>query len=86
VRRRSFSRPNLPSLTFDEYEDIYRETLLCLSEHFCVGDPFMDPSGNRVCMIDGVPSNDDKVLVKWWGQEIGGDIQRLYLTVSSALH
>jgi hypothetical protein len=66
----NFSRSGLPSLTFDEYEDIYRETLLCLSEEFYVVDSFVDPSGNRVCMIEGVPLNDDEVLKLWWGDEI----------------
>lgn len=86
MRQPSSSRPFLGPLTFDEFEDIYRETLLCLSEQFSVGDPYVDMSNNRVCMIDAVPLNDDEVLKLWWGDEIGDEIRRHYLVGSSSIH
>ena len=86
MRQHKSSRPNLGPLTSEDYEDIYRETLLCLSEQFSVGEPYVDISGNRVCMIAGVPLNDDEVLKRWWGDEIGNDIRRLCLVGSSLIN
>ena len=86
MRMHTASGPNLGPLTFEEYEDIYRETLLCLAEQFSVGDPFVNPSGNRLCMIGGFPLNDDEVLKRWWGDEIGDEIHRLASVGSSSIN
>ena len=74
----------LAPLSCEEYEDIYRETLICLAEQASVGNPFVDSNGYRKCMIDGIPLNDDEILRRWWGNEIGNDIRRLY-SVGSVL-
>jgi len=70
--------PTCITMTGEQYEDVYRETLRCLSEQYSVGDPSLDASGNRVCKIEGVPMNDDEVLERWWGAEIRDDIRRQY--------
>jgi hypothetical protein len=70
--------PTYIAMTIEQYEDVYRETLRCLSEQYSVDEPSMDASGNRVCRIEGVPLNDDEVLERWWGAEIRDDIRRQY--------
>src|SRR5260221_7892587 len=42
-----------PRMTDEEYEDAYREALLCLSEIADVGQPF-HRDGVRICSVDGV--------------------------------
>lgn len=65
-------------MTDEEYEDSYREALLCLSEAVSVGQPFVGPSGKRVCEVGGVVLDDEQVLEHWWGKEITEDILRQY--------
>jgi hypothetical protein len=62
-------------LTDEEYEDIYRETLLCLRDqsHF-VGEPFT-ASGKRWCSVDGNDLDDHEILELWWGHEFARLIQ-----------
>jgi hypothetical protein len=71
MQRLSSHRPNSATLTREEYEDVYGETRLCLSEQFSVGDAFVEASGKRMCIVGGVPLNDDEVLAQWWGEELG---------------
>ena len=63
-------------MTDEEYDDLYREALLCLGEILEVGSPFVRPDGIRVCNVDGVPLDDDQVLERWWGKRIAREIQR----------
>lgn len=68
-------------MTQEEYDDIYRETLLCLSENISVGTPFVvgvDGTSKRMCNIDDVALDDDETLARWWGEEIRDDIRRQY--------
>jgi hypothetical protein len=63
-------------MTDEEFEDAYREALLCLSqEHRRVGKPEI-VDANRVCMIDGKYLNDYEVLKLFWGKEIAQQIRR----------
>ena len=58
-----------------EFEDAYREALLCLADagHF-VGQPER-AEGVRVCVVDGAALRDYEVLELWWGEEIAGQIR-----------
>jgi hypothetical protein len=62
-------------MTDDEYEDSYREALLCLAETVSIGKPFVDHGGKRVCFVDGVPLDDDQVLERWWGKELAEEMR-----------
>ena len=64
-----------PRMTDEEYEDAYREALLCLSEIAHVGQPF-GRGGVRICSVDGCLLDDDQVLERWWGKRIAQKIQR----------
>jgi hypothetical protein len=64
-----------PRMTDEEYEDTYREALLCLSEIADVGQPF-HRDGTRVCSVDGCLLDDHEVLERWWGKRIAWEIQR----------
>jgi len=64
-----------PRMTDEEYEDAYREALLCLSEITDVGQPF-GRGGVRICSVDGCLLDDDQVLERWWGKRIAREIQR----------
>src|SRR5207247_2001473 len=48
-----------PRMTDEEYEDAYREALLCLSEITDVGQPF-GRGGVRICSVDGCVLDDVK--------------------------
>jgi hypothetical protein len=60
----------------EEYEDVYREALLSLSEALSVGEPFIAGTGKRVCSVGGVLLEDQQVLERWWGEEIVQQIRR----------
>ena len=63
-------------MTDEEFEDAYREALLCLSQvGYCVGEPEV-VNACRVCMIDGKYLNDYVVLKLFWGKEIAQQIRR----------
>ncbi len=62
-------------MTDEEYEDLYREALLCLGEILEVGRPFGRPDGIRVCSVDGVLLDDDQVLERWWGKSLARKIK-----------
>ena len=62
-------------MTDEEYEDAYREALLCLSEIADVGQPF-GRHGVRICSVDGFLLDDYQVLERWWGKRIAREIQR----------
>ena len=64
---RVHSMAGKPRITDEQYEDLYREALLCLGEILEVGSPFGRPDGVRVCSVDGVLLDDDQVLERWWG-------------------
>ena len=66
-----------PRMTDEEYDDLYREALLCLGEIVEVGSPFGRPDGIRVCSVDGVPLDDDQVLERWWGKSLARKIKSL---------
>lgn len=53
-----------------DYEDLYREALLCLSQTCVVGEPFVRDDGTRECEVCGRLLNDDEVLERWWGHTI----------------
>jgi len=86
MNRLSFPGSTVSTMTENEYEDVYRETLLCLSELGGVGKPFVDRSGERMCEVEGVPLSDDDVLARWWGLQISGKIRCQYLAGKSMLH
>ena len=63
-------------MTDEEFEDAYREALLCLGE---VGHRVAEPeivNASRVCVVDGKPLNDYQVLNLFWGKEIVEEIRR----------
>jgi hypothetical protein len=72
----SFKHPHKPPLTIEEYEDVYREAVLCLREIADVGEPFRRPDGIRVCDVDGTLLDDGEVLERWWGKPIADSIKR----------
>jgi hypothetical protein len=59
-----------------EFEDAYREALVCLADvgHVVAGPIGTD--GSRVCIVDGKPLTDYEVLNLWWGKEIADQIRR----------
>ena len=63
-------------LTVEEYEDVYREAVLCLQEIADVGEPFRRPDGIRLCDVDGTLLDDGEVLERWWGKPIADSIKR----------
>jgi len=66
-------------LSREEYEDVYRETLLCLRQiGRIVGTPFADVSGTRLCPVDGQLLPDPAIFQLWWGSEIARHIMSSY--------
>jgi hypothetical protein len=62
-------------LTEEEYEDAYREALLCLAEDgHDVGAPFIAANRRRICLVDGRTLDDHQVLELWWGSDISCQI------------
>jgi hypothetical protein len=58
-----------------DYEDVYREAVLCLRQTCAVGEPFWKADGSRVCEVCGQLLSDDEVLERWWGKSIAGLIK-----------
>lgn len=56
-------------LTDTEYEDVYVETLRCLTEEHDVGEAFKR-KGVRYCLIDRHKLSDRDVLNAWWDADI----------------
>ena len=68
------------AMTDAEFEDAYREALLCLGQvGHRVGEPGV-VNASRVCMIDGKYLNDNEVLKLFWGKEIARQIRYLRRT------
>jgi hypothetical protein len=65
------------SLTGDEYEDAYREALLCLSRVVSVGAPFVNENGSRNCTVNAKILDDEAVLRLFWGETITAEILAL---------
>ena len=62
-------------LTDAEYEDTYTEALLCLADDgHAVGEPFINGTGARYCMVDGRKLTDREVLETWWKHDITSEI------------
>jgi hypothetical protein len=58
-------------LTDEEYEDVYREALRCLSgDGRTVGVPFRTEAGARHCDVDGRKLDDRGVFEAWWGDQV----------------
>ena len=72
----ALKQPRKPPLTVEEYEDVYREAVVCLREIADVGEPFRRSDGVRVCSVDGALLDDGEVLEKWWGKEVAQSIKR----------
>jgi len=64
-----------PRMTDGEYEDLYREALLCLGQILEVGSPYRTPDGTRVCSVDRVLLDDGQVLERWWGKSLARKIK-----------
>ena len=62
-------------LTDTEYEDAYAEALLCLADDgYAVGEPFINGTGARYCMVDDRKLTDREVLELWWKTDIARKI------------
>jgi hypothetical protein len=62
-------------LTDAEYEDAYAEALLCLADDgHAVGQPFINGTGARYCMVDERKLTDKNVLELWWDKRIARKI------------
>jgi hypothetical protein len=61
-------------MTNQEFEDAYREALVCLADvgHVVTG-PF-GTDGTRMCMVDARPLCDYEILELWWGKKIADQI------------
>ena len=70
----NFWQTGVVGLTNEEYEDAYREALLCLAEEHHVGTPFSNGGGRRMCLVDGRILRDSDVLELWWGPQIASEI------------
>jgi hypothetical protein len=54
-----------------EYEDVYREALLCLADDGrIVETPFYNGNGVRYCLVDNRKLTDEEVLKLWWHEDI----------------
>jgi len=62
-------------MTKNDYQDLYRETLLCLGQEFQVGKPFRARAGAWLCNVGGRLMNEAEVLELWWGPAIASRIQ-----------
>ena len=62
-------------LTDADYEDAYAEALRCLADDgHAVGEPFINGTGARYCMVDDSNLTDREVLEQWWKREITREI------------
>lgn len=75
ARSKTFSVDGRTSMTEHEFEDAYREALVCLADvgHVVAGPIGTD--GSRVCIVDGQPLTDYAVLNLWWGKKIADQIR-----------
>jgi hypothetical protein len=76
LRLHSVQLPFQPlQVTDHEFEDAYREALVCLADvgHVVAGPIGTD--GSRVCIVDGQALNDYAVLNLWWGKKIADQIR-----------
>lgn len=60
-------------LTDAEYEDLYVETVRCLTEEHEVGEAFRR-KGVRYCLVDRQKLSDRDVFNAWWDAEIAREI------------
>jgi hypothetical protein len=63
-------------MTDQEFEDAYREALVCLADVGHVVTAPIGTDGARVCIVDGRPLTDYEVLKLWWGQQIADQMRR----------
>ena len=63
-------------MTNSDYQDIYRETLLCLGQELEIGAPFLQSDGTWGCHIGDRLLTEDQVLELWWGPVIAARIRR----------
>ena len=63
-------------LSNEDYEDAYREALLCLREIAYVGEPYRTATGTRSCQVDEAYLDDYQVFTRIWGDQVGDRIRR----------
>ena len=75
--------PYRGNVTRDEYEEMYREALLCIPTPRD-GEPYIGPDGERRCRIAGIPLKDSHIFEWGWGPEIARWIEeQMPTTVNS---
>ena len=62
-------------MTDSEYEEAYREALLCLPDAD-VGGPQAGPTGERICYVNRMALTDHQVFELAWGPRIADQIRR----------
>lgn len=61
-------------MTNEDYEDLYREALLCIGQQGIFEPPFFQDDGIRMCKVNGALLGDQEVSERWWGKKIANHI------------